>query len=231
MTRPGFHRAVLIEPGVGMVRASVEDDYHHMRVALLHDGERVAKVDAAMIRAPWSTCPGAQAALREAFTGIMLADIAGAGAKRTHCTHLFDLVLWAAAHAGDSRPTRYDAEVTDPVDGVRRLRLMCDTAPAMAWIERLGTLTEPHALVGRSLFELRDWIAAQPEQIAEKARILQWAGILAHGRQIPLSRQSDASRMPPNCYTFQPDRAAQALRTGEIRDFTSLSRRPLDLVN
>lgn len=231
MAAPAFRRAVLIEPRVGMVEAAVEDDYHHMRVALHHDGERVTAVEATMIRAPWSTCPGAEAALRQGFTGMALAEIAGAGGKRTHCTHLFDLAVWAAAHVADSHATRYDAEVTDPIDGERRLRLTRDTAPAMEWIERDGRLAEPHALAGKSLFELRDWIALLSREDAEKARILQWAGILAHGRQIPLAQQSDASRMPPSCFTFQPDRAARAQRVGEIRDFGGLSQRPLDRIN
>jgi hypothetical protein len=38
---------------------------------------------------------------------------------------------------------------------------------------------------------------------------------------IPLEKQSDASRMPPGCYTFQPHRAAQAKRVGAIREFSS----------
>lgn len=231
MTVPAFHRAVLIEPRDGLVEAAVEDDYHHMRVALHHDGERVTGVEATMIRAPWSTCPGAQAALCDSFTGMALAQIAAAGGKRAHCTHLFDLTLWAAAHVADSHATRYDAEVTDPMDGERRLRLTCDNAPAMEWIEHDGKLVEPRELAGKSLFELRDWISGQTKQVAEKAKILQWAGILAHGRQIPLARQSDASRMPPNCFTFQPERAAQADRVGEIRDFSGLSPRPLDRIN
>ena len=231
MTAPAFHRTVLIEPRDSMVLASVEDDYHHMRVALHHDGERVTRVEATMIRAPWSTCPGAQAALCDTFTGMALADIVATGGKRMHCTHLFDLTLWAAAHVADSHDTRYATEVTDPVDGERRLRLMSDTAPAMEWIERDGKLAEPGELAGKSLFEIREWIAGESHQVAEKAKILRWAGILAHGRQIPLARQSDASRMPPNCFTFQPERAAQADRVGEIRDFSGLSSHPLDRIN
>jgi hypothetical protein len=43
-----------------------------------------------------------------------------------------------------------------------------------------------------------------------------------------MSRQSDASRMPPSCYTFQPERAAVATRIGKIMNFSDGTVQPLD---
>ena len=62
------------------------------------------------------------------------------------------------------------------------------------------------------------------------ARLLRWGAILAHGRQIPLERQSDPRRMPPNCYTFQPQRLAQVQRIVAIRDFSRGGAQPLESI-
>jgi hypothetical protein len=43
-----------------------------------------------------------------------------------------------------------------------------------------------------------------------------------------MERQSDASRMPANCFTFQPERKAQARRVGRVIDFSRGTARPLD---
>lgn len=198
-----------------------------MRVVLHHDGTRIEAVEAEIVRAPWSTCPGAEAKARDTFTGMALEEVARAGGKKLNCTHLFDLAQWAAAHALDSKPLRYDVEVSDPVDGVRQLRLSLDSVLAMHWVERDNVLAEPGDLAGKSLFQLRDWIADLDPVETEKAKLLQWAAIVAHGRMIPLERQSDATKIPPNCFTFQPERAVHAQRVGEIRDFAALREAPL----
>ena len=65
-------------------------------------------------------------------------------------------------------------------------------------------------------------------QRQEEARVLRWGGIVAHGRAIPLPEQSDATKMPPNCFTFQPDNKVKAIRVGEIRDFSQGGPGPLE---
>ena len=83
-------------------------------------------------------------------------------------------------------------------------------------------------MAGLSLLSLRDWIAGLSAAEQEPARLLQWAGLVAHGRTIPFARQSDASAMPASCFTFQPEQAAQAQRIGEIVDFSRSAREPLE---
>lgn len=61
----------------------------------------------------------------------------------------------------------------------------------------------------------------------EAARLLRWGNMLANGRTIPLSDQSDATKMPPNCYTFQPERAQVAQRVGDIKNFGPGGEEPL----
>lgn len=225
---PGFRRRFIVTPLAGTVSAAVEDDYHCMAVILRHADGMIESVEPVMDRAPWTTCPGAPAVLRQTFTGVALADVVARGEKQANCTHLHDLVLLAAAHAGDTVPTRYDIVVTDPVDGLWIADIRRNGEPLLRFEHRDDILEQPEAVRGVSLFKLRAWIQSLDEPQREAARLLQWATLIAHGRVIPMERQSDASRMPPNCFTFQPDNARVAQRVGEIIDFSSGPPEPLD---
>ncbi|PPE71881.1 hypothetical protein C3942_21440 [Solimonas fluminis] len=226
---PGFRRRFRVTPGRGWVRSEVEDDYHHMTVILRHEAGVVTEVEPIMHRAPWTTCPGAPAQLRQTFTGVALEDFALRGEKTANCTHLHDLAVLAAAHAQDRAPLVYDILVSDPVEGRRRVELRRDGEPLLGWSDQDHRIVEPAELAGLGLFDqLRPWIDSLDPPRQEAARLLRWGAILAHGRVIPMERQSDASRMPPNCYSFQPPRKAQARRVGAIRDFSQGPAQPLD---
>ncbi len=224
---PGFRRRFLVSPSHGRVTAAVEDDYHRMAVTLHHDGTTITVVEARMDRAPWTTCPGAPAVLAATFTGVALIEVAARGEKPSNCTHLHDLALLAAAHAQDSAATRYDILVADPVEGMVAAEIRRDDAPVLRIGHRDDIVTAPAEIAGTSLFRLRGWIETLDGPMREAARLLQWGVILAHGRAIPLDRQSDAGRMPPNCYTFQPERKGIARRVGAIIDFSSGDAVPL----
>ncbi|MBY0421071.1 MAG: DUF2889 domain-containing protein, partial [Parvularculaceae bacterium] len=86
---PGFRRRIQIEPEEGRVAAAVEDDFHAMAVVLRHDGRVATSVEALMDRAPWTTCPGAPAALKRSFEGAALSAFPALGGKTQHCTHLY----------------------------------------------------------------------------------------------------------------------------------------------
>lgn len=225
---PGFRRRFLIKPGRGSVSCGVEDDYHCMGVLIQHDGVVATAVESRMHRAPWTTCPGAEMKLRETFTGVALAKFAQLGGKTANCTHLYDLALLAANHAFDQQSSVYDILVSDMIDGRRQAELRRDGEKMLGWTEAGLSILEPEELAGKGLFELNPWILSlQPSQ-QEVARLLRWGNILASGRSIPLEQQSDASKMPPGCYTFQPERAAQARRVGEVRDFSRAREQPLE---
>jgi hypothetical protein len=225
---PGYRRRLRVTPAPGVVQSELEDDIHCMAVTLRHEGGVVTAVEAEQPRAPWTTCPGAIAQVKATFTGVPLAAFASRGEKTANCTHLFDLAQLAAAHAGDARPTIFDILVSDPVEGRRTLELRRDGAPVLTWEEADGRFTAPAALAGQSLMDMRAYQAGLDPGLQEAARLLRWGGMVAHGRTIPLENQSDATRMPPNCFTFQPERARQARRVGEIRDFSTSSSQPLD---
>lgn len=224
---PGFRRRFRITPSAGQVSCELEDDFHCMAVVVHHDGEIATAVEPQMIRVPWTTCPGAVEQLRSTFTGVALAAFAERGEKTANCTHLFDLALLAAAHAFDTETLVFDILVADPQDGQRRVELRRDGQTLLGWTEAGFRIVEPAELAGMSIDKLRPWIESLDPQRQEAARLLRWGNMLANGRIIPLERQSDATRMPPNCYSFQPQRAAVAKRIGVIRDFSRGEGEPL----
>jgi hypothetical protein len=224
---PGFTRRFRITARPGMVGSEVEDDFHHMKVTIEHDGMLAHKVNASLLRAPWSTCPGAEGKCEATFTGVALNSFPARRDKAYNCTHLYDLALLCAAHAHEDAVLVYDVFVTDPIDGKRHARLKCNGEPLLEWWDRDYQIEAPPALAGLNLMGMRDWIDAQDPPQQEAARILQWASLIAHGRIIPLAQQSDASRMRPSCYTFQPEQAAVAKRIGISRDFSAGNVQPL----
>jgi hypothetical protein len=226
---PGaFHRHVVITPAEGAVSAWVEDDYHHMGVTLRHDGETVTAVESEMVRVPWTTCPGAPAQLVATFTGAALAGAAARGEKTLNCTHLHDMAVIAADHAGDTAPIRYEMTVTDAVDGVRIAAATRDGVLVLRFVERNHLIEEPVEAAGRNLFQLGEWIASLDAPGREAARLLRWAAIIAHGRARPMDQQSDATQMPSTCFTFQEERKIVAERVGEVIDFSGSIRQPLN---
>lgn len=224
---PGYRRRLRVCAEEGSVTAMLEDDFHCMEVTLRHDGAAVTAIEPVTHRAPWTTCPGAEAKLVETFAGRPLAEVTARREKKANCTHLHDLAVLAAAHAGERGELTYDVLTSDPVGGERELEIRREGQPLLHWLERDGVLAEPAEIAGQTLFSLRDWINALEEPRREAARLLQWAAIVAHGRTIPLERQSNAREIPPNCYTFQPERAAKAIRNGKSFDFSDGSRVPL----
>lgn len=226
--QPGYRRRIRVEPGEGAVLAMLEDDIHCMAVTLRHDGETVVAVETATERMPWDTCPGAAAKLIETFAGLPLGEVTAKRDKKQNCTHLHDLAVIAAAHARDSDALVYDISVSDPVDGVRILAIGRNGVPMHRWVETGGVITAPPAAAGQALFTMRDWISALEGESQEAARLLQWGALVAHGRTMPMEEQSLAAQLPPNCYTFQPERAVHAKRIGQRFDFSDGTRVPLE---
>lgn len=225
---PGFRRRFRITPGSGQVRCEVEDDYHRMNVTVHHDADVATHIKAELLRAPWTTCPGAVAQVEQTFAGVPLREFAARGGKKANCTHLYDLALLAADHAHDQTTTVYDILVSDPLEGGRSAVLRRNGATVMAWKEQGGNIVEPAEMAGLTIWTLNPWIETLTPPMQEAARLLRWGAMLAHGRMIPMEKQSDASRMPPNCYTFQPARAVEAKRVGLIKDFSVGSTQPLE---
>ncbi|EJL24750.1 DUF2889 domain-containing protein [Novosphingobium sp. AP12] len=227
-TVPGYRRVIRIEPGDGRIRALLEDDLHAMVVELRHAGERVTGIDAYMDRIPWTTCPGAERVLRDTFIGLPLAEVTARRDKQANCTHLHDLAVLAAAHAGDTGPSEYTFAVSDPCRGERILEVRRNGATVQRWTEQDGMLTEPEALTGQSLLTLRDWIGGLSGAPQEAARMLQWAGLVAHGRTLSDTDKHAALFHRPSCFTMQPGNVEHAEKAAPTKDFSSGAMRPLD---
>ncbi len=226
---PGFRRRIRITPTPGQVICEVEDDIHCMAVTLYHDGATAINVEADMRRVPWTTCPGAEQQLTETFSGVALADFPRRGGKKANCTHLYDLAQLAASHAGDQAISVYDILVSDTTaDGKNIAELRLDNQRIVNFVEDNFFFAEPEELAGMPLLgNMEPWLSAQSPRVQEAAKLLRWSMVIAHGRSMPLEQQSDATKMPPNCFTFQPERAVVAVRVGKTKDFSDGRSQPL----
>ncbi|MFC6621682.1 DUF2889 domain-containing protein [Novosphingobium panipatense] len=224
---PGYRRTIRIEPGEGRVRAMLEDDLHAMAVQLWHARGVVTNVVPVMDRAPWTPCPGAQRVLIDTFTGLPLHQVSARFERQANCTHLHDLAVLAAAHAGDASPTEYRIAVTDLLEGERLLEIRHEGQTIHQWREREGVLAAPTELAGLSLLTLRDWIARLQGRPQEAARLLQWAGLVGHSRAMGMEERHAALLQRPSCYTMQPEHAVHAAPLAPDIDFSVGDREPL----
>jgi hypothetical protein len=225
--QPAFRRRILIEPTETHVTAELEDDWHRMTVTLAHRDGVVIDVASDMRRWPWTTCRGAIAQLAETFAGSALDEMARRGERSQNCTHLHDLALFAAAHAGGLEPIAYDVTVTDAVDGRRQAFLVRDGAIRLTWRLEGDVFVGPDDLAGLRIGELTGWIAALEPSEREAARILRWAAIMAYGRAMDIPAGVTATIFPGGaCYTFQPDRAQAATRRADVHRDLSVSATP-----
>jgi hypothetical protein len=228
------------------VVADLEDDFHHFRVTLRHDGHVVESVEAESIRWPWSTCPAAAAPLRAlagAPLGVRWTHAARWTSPALNCTHQFDAAAHAITHAarvverhgGDVR--QYDVEVAALLargDEPARNRLWVDGRLTLQWHMRPAQqpIDLPADLAGapwRGGF-LR-WADGHLEpDAAEQACVLRRASDIGMGRGMALDDIPVASQLPASmrgvCHSLQPDVAPVALRNvGSIRDFSSAPER------
>jgi hypothetical protein len=104
----------------------LEDDFHHFRVDLHHDGTTIERADGRFFRGPWTICAEAPDPLRAIEGKPLTPSSTGIGAytaARDNCTHLFDLAGLVVAHATrDEEVRQYDIELTDPVGSKRASR-------------------------------------------------------------------------------------------------------------
>ena len=218
------------------VAGELEDDYHHFRVDIRHDGATVTEVTGAGMRGPWATCHDAHEPLAE-IIGLSLSShptvLAGVDARR-NCTHLFDLTGLALTHAargGAPGDRRYDIAVTEPTgdDQFLEATLWCDGVERLHWELRSGEIAAPEAWVGAPLrTKFIPWACerfAGDDDSAEAAIVLRRAIDISRGRQMDLDTFDSAepllSMMEGICYSMTAARVPVAIRQkGSARDFT-----------
>jgi hypothetical protein len=225
----GYRRAIRITAEPGRATTEVEDDFHHFLVSVEHDGLRVTAVQGQAIRYPWSACPAAAGALT-ALVGLPVAVDPTAVYRfadpLAQCTHMFEMAGLAVAQAarGPGR-RRYDAFVSDAEGGEQVAQLLCDGATALDWGLRDGLIQPPDVHAGKRPADFRSRaLASAPAQEAEAVLILRRAVALAASRAMDVDRFANAAELgrPGACFTFQPVRAAGALRRrGSVMDFSA----------
>lgn len=225
-----YHRATVVEVAPSSVTAEMEDDFHHFRVTLKHDGEVATEVLGESIRFPWSTCgQEAQQHIGE-LVGCRLSTLykqLSVEERYTHCTHLFDLAQLAVSHAGDAESRLlYQSKVTLlPSRGPIAAELRLNGDRLLDWQLDNRMITAPAPFAGTPVDTLAGWVYKQQfsAQLIEAILILQRAVHVSFGKIYEWQSLSWASeqKLPPTCYTFQPGTAQRAARVvGSARDYT-----------
>ena len=229
-------RIQTVEPGV--VLSEMEDDYHHFRCTLRHDGRVVTACDGEAVRYPWATCPGATALLAQ-LAGMPLSSRSTAVGEHAdvgdQCTHLFDLAGLAVAHAHSGRDQRdYAIDVPDRKGTTTWSSLRRDGAPLFAWTVEGDVIAAPDQFEGQSLRKgFMRWAEAELDpDTAEAAIVLRRATMISWGRSLSLDSVGVAAELPASftgrCHTFSEAHVQEAVRMrGTTLDFTDAADRLL----
>ena len=210
----------------------LEDDFHHFRVDVTHDGTTIVRADGRYFRGPWTVCAEAPDPLRAIESHPLTVSSTGIGAytgARDNCTHLFDLAGLTVAHAlRDERVRQYDIEITDPAGPSRasRATLWRDGALVVEWQLEHSEIVAPEPWPAAPL--RRGFIAWAESNLsvdeAEAAIALRRVIDISIGRGGDLdaivSAASVAAVMMGKCQAFSPGKVEVALRNrGSARHF------------
>lgn len=233
-----FYRAVEIRrDGPARMVGEVEDDFHHFRVVLDHDGMQVTGIEHVALRTPWSLCPMAGGQL-QALVGKPLtpeyAEALDQGDIRSNCTHMYDLACILIAHAARGTALRrYDMAVADRVEGRTHGTLRRDDGFTMAYDVDGTEITAPPPFAGLSLKRgFPQWATRHlPRDDAEAAIVLRRAIFVSNGRRRDLDDSPNAAvgaRNIGGCFVMREGVADRALRImGASRDYTDSDAKPL----
>ncbi len=233
---PCFRRRIQLEAirtnRGGEVRAVLEDDFHHFRVALQHRDGRVSAVDAQAPRHPFSECPAAASVLGK-LVGMALDPVASAVTRHTdasqQCTHMFDLAgLAIAAAARGIMQRSYEIVVPRHQAGRSQPCVVRGDGFRITWEVQEGVILSPEPYAGIDMRKgMARWALENlPQDEAEAAIVLRRCALISLGRRKDIDKIPHA-HASGRCYAQQPHRAPQAIRiVGSTWDF---SERPGDL--
>lgn len=228
MSGGSLNRVVRTAVAANRARAVVEDDFHHFRVRIEHDGARVVAIGAQALRYPYSLCPAAGGELQNLVGAALTtwaSDVFRYTEPRLQCTHQFDLAALALAAAARGQGRTYRAQVFDAVDGLMKAWVSRDGAPVHEWSVEGYAISTPSRFGGLGLGQgFTSWVAANlDEGDAEAALVLRRSVFISRGR----SRLPELDRMPHapefgGCWVQQPGRAQTARREiGSAQDFST----------
>lgn len=230
--RGSFNRVIRIatrleEAGGGEARVAVEDDYHHFRVGLRHDGDHITATYGEGVRHPFSLCAAATHQLEKLVGVPVVADmgvILRAVNARHQCTHQFDVaVLGITAAARKTTSRCYRIHVPERVEGATTATLYQDDVGILRWDVLDSLIVSPAPYAGVDLNAgFTNWaLSSLDEQQAEAAIVLRRGVFLESGRRIG---KVLPARLTGACWVQQAEQYAQAVPIPEsLQDFTSRS--------
>jgi len=224
-------RIRLIKTAENSSVGELEDDFHHFRVELTHDQNKILTVSGSILRAPWSTCDEANTPLQKIVGSPLSEDSTAIGdyaAPTSNCTHLFDLTGLVISHTVQDNPIRqYDLMITDPSSKQEQnLVLWRDSELVFNWTIREGVILSPNDWKGVSL--LGKFIAWAKENLdpptAEAAIALRRMTHISTGHGINLDKLDIGVEHTDGpigrCYTYSSEVLFRAKRMkGSVRDF------------
>jgi len=223
-----MNRVIRLVSRPGEVRATVEDDFHHFRVVVQHDGHRVLKAFNDARRSPFTLCPAAGARISELVGQSLTTDLTALTTDidaRNQCTHQFDLACLSVAMAARGEgQRRYHAIVHDSRDSRTLATLDRDDERVLEWEVDGETILAPHPFSGRSIGSgFTGFVSRELEHdAAEAALVLRRAVFITSGRGI--SEWVDTlphAMVTRGCWVQQPEQHRNALRNrGSTLDFT-----------
>lgn len=218
-----FRRRVIVDASANVVRAGVEDCFHHFELRLRHDGLAVTSIDPVARRTPWTLCPAAGQQLQQLVGLPIGADVhrrTNLPDAREHCTHWYELALLSMAHAARGGRRQYDITVPDRkhrtalpylqpdgqvgmsghlVDGSTQGQLHRDGKLLLAWDIVDETIVNPGPCERQNLRTLGLWAAHQAtvgafdDDYLEAVKQLRRGVHIAAGRIVPLDLIPNAS--------------------------------------
>ena len=234
-----YNRRVRIIASDGCVSGELEDDFHHFKATLEHDGQHITRATGEAMRVPWSTCPGATLPLARLEGMALSHDLLAAGrhtTSREQCTHLFDaaslaIVFAAAGHTGQRL---WEVNVPDRIHGATTATLRCDGAQLLQWKLERNRIVSPEPFSDRALVGgFGRWANEQlAPELAIAAQVLQRGIFIAMGRLYDFDTIDHATAhsdtMGSACHTFSPAHVERAMRVkGSVIDYTT---RPHELL-
>ena len=216
----GFHRRIRLHPYPDRIVAGLEDNLHFFATELSHAAGRIDGIRVKAERYPWNICPGAATFLSDQLAGRQIEAIANLDMSQ-HCTHLFELAVLSAAHAGDERPVQFDLHVDDWAGDCTKVSLFVDGQPDLECAVRCGEVE------GAGQWSWRNEIAPADR---EKAMLVARAVYVSLGRAAPVVDRAveRGPRVLGVCYSYQRSRVEDAAKMSHSRrEFDSEDRGPL----
>jgi hypothetical protein len=221
-----YQRRILVRREPGAIAVDLEDNFHRFGVRLEVSGRWVTAATGVAGRTPWTTCPGALAALSD-FSGHDVREtfsLDGASRAARHCTHLYDIAMLALDHLRLDLPGRdYRIHVAGSY-AAERASLDVDGREVLAWEIADDRIVTPEAWRGVPVAQVHTRVHAAGDPVAYLGiMLLRRAVRISHGRFIDQDAWATAADVhaAPSCLSFQPvvrETAARVL--GSARDFT-----------